>query len=63
MLTLQALLANKTVPELLKWAESLDPNNSWDELTVCECPVTASQLAAYMVAAYDSPDVTTWINN
>ena len=58
MLTLQQLLSGKTIPQLLHWADMLDPNNSWDELT----PVTASQLAAYMVSAYDNEDVINWIN-
>lgn len=58
MLTLQQLLAGKTIPQLLHWADTLDPNNSWDELT----SVTASQLAAYMASAYDNEDVINWIN-
>lgn len=62
MITLSELLSAKTIPELLTWAYSLDPNSAWDESVRDDPALTRDELLAAMLTAYDDSDTHAWIN-
>jgi hypothetical protein len=62
MITLTELLGGMTIPAILAWAYSLDPNSSWDESMAADPTITRDALLAAMLAAYDDADTHAWIN-
>lgn len=62
MQTLAQLLAPMTIPSMLTWALSIDPNSSWDESVEFDSSITADELRQAMLDAYDDADTHAWIN-
>ena len=62
MQTLSQLLAPMTIPSMLTWAYSIDPNSSWDESVEHDPSITADELRQAMLDAYDDADTYAWIN-
>jgi hypothetical protein len=59
-MTLPNMLRECSIPQLLEFADSLDPNNGWRESVAEDDSITRDSLADAMLAAYDDAD--TWIN-
>ena len=59
-MTLPDMLRECSIPQLLEFADSLDPNNGWRESVAEDDSITRDSLADAMLAAYDDAD--TWIN-
>jgi hypothetical protein len=62
MITLTQLLCDRSITGLIRFADSLDPNHSWDEWVESDPSITALDLMDAMLDAYDSGEVTAWIN-
>lgn len=62
MQTLSNLLSTMKTYQLVNWALSIDPNSSWDELVEFDNSVTADQLRAWLLEAYDDAATHAWIN-
>jgi len=60
MITLPDMLRDYSIPQLLDFADSLDPNNGWRESVAEDDSITRDSLADAMLVAYDDAD--TWIN-
>lgn len=62
MTTLATLLAPMQTYQLVNWALSIDPNSSWDESVEFDNSITADELRAALLEAYDDADTHAWIN-
>lgn len=62
MTTLATLLAPMQTYQLVNWALSIDPNSSWDESVEFDNSITADELRAALLLAYDDADTHAWIN-
>jgi hypothetical protein len=62
MTTLSDMLRHYSIPQLLDFADSLDPNNGWREAVAEDPSVTRDQLTDAMLGAYDDIDTHNWIN-
>jgi hypothetical protein len=51
-----------SIPQLLDFADSLDPNNGWRESVAEDDSITRDLLADAMLAAYDDADTHAWVN-
>ena len=56
------MLRDYSIPQLLDFADSLDPNNGWRESVAEDPAITHTELADAMLAAYDDTDTHAWIN-
>lgn len=56
------MLRECSIPQLLDFADSLDPNNGWRESVAEDPTITHAELADAMLAAYDDADTHAWIN-
>ena len=61
-MTLPDMLRDYSIPQLLDFADSLDPNNGWRESVAEDDSITRAELADAMLAAYDDADTHAWIN-
>ncbi len=62
MTTLPDMLRECSIPQLLDFADSLDPNNGWRESVAEDPTITHAELADAMLVAYDDADTHAWIN-
>lgn len=62
MQTLAQRLTRASIPDMLSFAVSLDPNSSWDEWIEDDPSVDAATLRAALIAAYDDADTHAWLN-
>ena len=62
MQTLSNLLSTMETYELVNWALSIDPNSSWNESVEFDNSITADELRAALLVAYDDADTHAWIN-
>jgi len=51
-----------SIPQLLDFADRLDPNNGWRDALADDDSITRDQLADAMLGAYDDADTHAWIN-
>tara|TARA_R110000868_G_scaffold21524_2_gene89126 strand:+ start:178 stop:366 length:189 start_codon:yes stop_codon:yes gene_type:complete len=56
------MLKKCSIPQLLDFADSLDPNNGWRESLADDPTITRDDLADAMLGAYDDIDTHAWIN-
>jgi hypothetical protein len=61
-MTLPDMLRECSIPQLLDFADSLDPNNGWRESVAEDDSITRDSLADAMLATYDDIDTHNWIN-
>jgi hypothetical protein len=61
-MTLPDMLRECSIPQLLDFADSLDPNNDWRASVAEDDSITRDSLADAMLAAYDDADTHAWIN-
>jgi len=62
MTTLPDILRACSIPQLLDFADSLDPNNGWRDSLAEDNSITRDSLADAMLAAYDDADTYAWVN-
>jgi hypothetical protein len=62
MITLSNMFSRYSIPQLLDFADSLDPNNGWRESVAEDPAITRAELADAMLVAYDDADTHAWIN-
>ena len=62
MQTLSNLLSTMQTYQLVNWALSIDPNSSWAESVEFDSSITADELRAALLVAYDDADTHAWIN-
>jgi len=51
-----------SIPQLLDFADRLDPNNGFRESVDDDASITRDSLADAMLVAYDDADTHAWIN-
>jgi hypothetical protein len=61
-MTLPNMLRECSIPQLLEFADSLDPNNGWRESVAEDDSIARDSLADAMLVAYDDADTHAWIN-
>jgi hypothetical protein len=59
---LSNMLRECSIPQLLDFADSLDPNNGWRESVDDDASITRAELADAMLATYDDIDTHAWMN-
>jgi hypothetical protein len=62
MITLPKLLNTYSIPQLLDFADRLDPNNGWRESIEEDSSISRDSLYWSMLLAYDDIDTYNWLN-
>jgi len=61
--SIDAVLAGKDIPALLKWVDSFDRNNAFDEMVEENPDMTADDVREAIKASYDSEDMASYLGS
>jgi hypothetical protein len=61
--SLLEVLADKTIPQLIKWVNGFDRNNSFDEMVEEDPSLTADDVRAAIISSYDEEDMAEYLGS